>query len=308
MTMCDDEQIGRFAQVACLWEATARKPGNVHRFADFEDLTYLDFALSAGVIGAVLAAAPRQAVGQTVLEGIRRTRQVVRTNTNLGILLLLAPLARAAGEPDIEPGVEIVLAGLTVRDAELVYEAIRLAVPGGLGQAPAEDVRERPTRSLRAVMALAAEHDLIARQYANGFHEVFHLGLPALLHGLSEIGSLEGAILWLHLQLLAAHPDTLIRRKCGDVAAGEAQRQARHVLAEGWPSSSAGWTAFCELDRWLRAEGHRRNPGTTADLAAACLFVALVQGRIPLPCTLPWSIGPHVEGKLADIGAADRYP
>src|SRR5262245_52534379 len=98
--MRDDERIGVFGQAACLWEATARKPGNVHPRTAFADLQYLDFALSAAAVGPVLAAAPKRCVGETVLEGVRRTRLVARTNTNLGMLLLLAPLAKAAPQPD----------------------------------------------------------------------------------------------------------------------------------------------------------------------------------------------------------------
>src|SRR5262249_31383826 len=163
---------------------------------------YLDFALSAAAIGPALAAAPQRPVGKTVLEAIRQTRAVVRTNTNLGIVLLLAPLARADQEPDLRSGGAAVLGGLTVQDAGAGVEGIRLASRGGLGRAAEEDVRDRPTRSLREVMALAAGRDLIALQYANGFREVLDEGIPALRRGLAETATLEGAILWLHLQML----------------------------------------------------------------------------------------------------------
>src|SRR5262245_52466981 len=121
--MATSEPLDLFAQAACLWEATARKPGNVHRFADFADLAYLDFALSAAAIGPALRAAPHRPVGELVREAVARTRAVVRTNTNLGIVLLLAPLARADRQPDLPAGLARVLEELTVRDAELVYEA-----------------------------------------------------------------------------------------------------------------------------------------------------------------------------------------
>src|SRR5438128_9084707 len=80
-------------QLACIWEATARKPGNVHRFRDFADTTYLDFVHSAIAIAPVLGSATERCLGATVLEAIRATRSLTRTNTNLGIVLLLAPLA-----------------------------------------------------------------------------------------------------------------------------------------------------------------------------------------------------------------------
>ncbi len=277
-------------QLACIWEATARKPGNVHRYQDFEDVVYLDFLVSAAAMAPVLDRAAQQSVGKTVLEGVQATRQVARTNTNLGMVLLFAPLAAVGLSADLRPGIEQVLSNLTLDDSRLVYEAIRLANPGGLGKASEQDVSEEPTLPLRQVMALAADRDLIARQYANGFLEVFETGVPALGHGLETTGSLEGAIIHCHLQLLAKYPDTLIARKRNLAEAETASRQAQQVLAEGWPESAAGWEVFFALDAWLRAEGHSRNPGTTADLVAASLFVALREGRITLPARYPWTL------------------
>src|SRR5271166_2961827 len=137
-------EVGLCAQLACVWEATARKPGNVTRFHDFEDLTYLDFVLSAAAIAPVMATAAQQRVGATVLEAVRATRRVVRTNTNLGIILLLAPLACVPDAEELRGGVERVLSGLDVEDARRAYEAIRLAAPGGLGRVAEQDVVAEP--------------------------------------------------------------------------------------------------------------------------------------------------------------------
>lgn len=273
---------GLCAQIACIWEATARKPGNVHRYCDFADSSYTDFLLSAAAIAPVMTTACQQRVGATILDAVRATRRVAGTNTNLGIVLLLAPLASVPTEQDLRSGVESVLAGLDVEDARLAYEAIRLAAPGGLGNAPEQDVHAEPTQTLRQVMALAAERDIIARQYANGFAEVFDDGVPALVAGLQRTGSIEGAIVFAHLHLMAHHPDTLIARKRGWAEAEEAARRAKAVLDSGW----AGLDRF---DDWLRAEGHSRNPGATADLLTACLFVLLRENTITLPPPLPWS-------------------
>jgi triphosphoribosyl-dephospho-CoA synthase len=283
--------IGLYAQVACTWEATARKPGNVHRYRDFDDTSYVDFLLSAAALAPVLEAAQEKRVGDTVLAGVQATRRVVATNTNLGILLLLAPLAAVHDGEDLHPGLLRVLAQLDVRDARAVYLAIRLAEPAGLGKVPEQDVHDDPTRDLGAVMALAADRDLIARQYGNGFREVFEDGVPALLEGLRRTASLEGAIIFCHLSLMARHPDSLIARKRGPAEAEEAARRARQVLEAGWPGTPAGHDTLAQLDAWLRAEGHARNPGTSADLVTGCLFVALRQRMIALPSPLPWSSG-----------------
>jgi triphosphoribosyl-dephospho-CoA synthase len=281
---------GLCAQIACNWEATARKPGNVHRFRDFADSAYTDFLLSAAAIAPVMTMACQRRVGVTVLDAVRTTRRVVGTNTNLGIVLLLAPLASVPPEQELRSGVERVLAGLDVEDARRVYEAIRLASPGGLGRASEQDVHDEPTQPLRQVMALAADRDLVARQYAKGFAEVFDEGVPAVRLGLEGTGSMEGAILFAHLHLMTRCPDTLIARKRGRAEAEEAARRAGAVLGAGWPHGRGSWAELADLDAWLRAEGHARNPGATADLLTACLFVLLREDTITLPSQSPWAV------------------
>ena len=277
---------GRLAQVACLLEATARKPGNVHRFLDFTDTHYLDFALSALAIGPALDGASLQGVGRSVLDAVRATRALVATNTNLGIVLLLAPLAAVPVDRPLRAGVESVLSATTIGDARLVYEAVRLALPGGMGKVPDQDLSEEPTGTLREVMALASGRDLIARQYVNGFADVFERALASLDRAVGAGRALESAIVTAHLILLAEVPDTLIARKCGVAVALDASRRASAVLAAGWPDSPAGVRLCDEFDRWLRADGNARNPGATADLVTAALFAGLRAGTIGLPLTL----------------------
>ena len=171
---------GRLAQVACLLEVTAPKPGNVHRHADLPGLHLVDFLLSATAIAEPLDRAETAGVGRTVLAAIEATRRVVDTNTNLGIVLLLAPLAAVPGAVDLASGIEKVLAATTVDDARHVYRGIRLARPGGLGAVSDQDVASEPTVTLREAMAMAADRDSIARQFTNGFREVFGEALPAL--------------------------------------------------------------------------------------------------------------------------------
>jgi triphosphoribosyl-dephospho-CoA synthase len=139
-------------------------------------------------------------------------------------------------------------------------------------------------------MALAADRDLVARQYANGFREVFDDGVPALVRGLETTGCLEGAIIFSHLWLMAAHPDSLIARKRGIAEAEEASRRARAVLDAGWPHAPASVEALARLDDWLRGAGRGRNPGTTADLVTASLFVALREQIIALPPAHPFTL------------------
>lgn len=279
--------VGLCAQIACIAEATARKPGNVHRFLDFEDVGLMDFLLSSAAVAPVLDGAATRPVGETILECVRATRNLVGSNTNLGIVLLLAPLATAARARDLRGALTAVLAALTVGDARTAYQAIQLARPGGLGTAASQDVREEPSQTLLQVMALAADRDLIARQYLNGFAEVFDDGLPVLASALARGRPLEEAVILCHLHLMSRHPDTLIARKRGISEAQEAARRARAVLDRGWPEDPSAEFALAELDGWLRADGNGRNPGTTADLVTACLFVALREGTIAVPFHFP---------------------
>jgi triphosphoribosyl-dephospho-CoA synthase len=282
--------IGFCAQLACIWEATACKPGNVSRYYDFEKTTLIDFLVSAAAIAPVMDAASDRRIGETVLEGVRATRRVTNSNTNLGILLLLAPLAAVPGDERLEAGLSCVLGRLDIEDAKAVYEAIRLAEPGGLGKVAEHDIQDEPTAGLREIMRLAADRDLIARQYVNDFDDVLKIGVPSLCTRLHAGEGLESAIVYCHLKFMATYPDSLIARKCGIGVAEEIRKLAGFVLEAGWPGPSEQWYGddVGSLDRALRAEGNKRNPGTSADLVTASLFVLLREGTIESPVQYPW--------------------
>jgi triphosphoribosyl-dephospho-CoA synthase len=268
-------RIEELVRQACRLEVLARKPGNVHPDASFADLTCDDLLRSADIVSPVLAAAPILGVGASILDAVTRTQSILGRNTNLGIVLLLAPLAAVPRERKLTDGVSSVLAATTVDDARLVYRAIRAAMPGGMGQAAEQDLSAEPTLSLVEVMRLAATRDRIAYQYAHDFRDLFDTTVPAFLDWTGRTTNWETSVIGLHLHLMASIPDTLIARKCGAEVASESARRAAHVLEAGWPNTPAGLGACREFDAWLRSDGHRRNPGTTADLVAATLFAAL---------------------------------
>ena len=276
--------IGQCATLACLLEATAPKVGNVHRGADFEDLTFPDFAVSAVAIGPIIETAAGVGVGRTVLDAVAATRRLVPTNTNLGMLLLLAPLAAVPRETPLDTAsVGRVLAALGPEDARDVYAAIRLAQPGGLGQVEAMDVAGPAPTSLLEAMAAAADRDLVARQYVEHFALVLEEVLPRLEAGQRRGWPLTEAIVYAHVGLIARHGDSLMARKGGRQLAERAAAMAGKVLEAGEPPDEAYHTALADLDFWLRSDGHRRNPGTTADLIAAALFAGLRDNRLTPP-------------------------
>lgn len=272
--------IGQCATLACLWEVMAPKVGNVHRGADFEDLTFADFALSAVAIAPAMEAAVTQGVGRTCLEAIQATRGLVNTNTNLGITLLFAPLAAVPRDQPLDAGVVHVLQRLTDDDSRDVYEAIRLAQPGGLGEVESMDVRAAAPPRLLDAMQAAAHRDLIARQYVTGYRDVFECLVPWLKADLDRGVKAVDAIIHAQIRFLAREPDSLIVRKCGMETANNIVEFARAVLRAGEMGSERYYLAVGDFDFYLRSDGHRRNPGTTADLIAAALFVLLREGCV----------------------------
>ena len=268
--------------LACVLEATAPKPGNVHRGADFDDVAYVDFLASAAVIADPLCA-ETVSVGKRILDAVSATQRIGVGNTNLGMVLLLGPLTAVPRESPLRLGIGEVLKNLTSEDAREVYAAIRLAQPGGLGRTDAMDVHESPPADLLVAMTAASDHDAIARQFVSDFNDVLNELAPQLLHNRQATGSLTNAIIHTQLQRIAAHGDSLIRRKSGDLVDEQARRGAQHCLSAGPPNSEAYFAAVSDFDFWLRADGRERNPGTTADLIAAALFACLREELLPPP-------------------------
>jgi triphosphoribosyl-dephospho-CoA synthase len=274
------EEVAAAGQLACLLEVSAPKPGNVSPDRHFHDTRYEDFLASAVAIGPALAAAGSRPLGATIFAAVDATSRWARSNTNLGIILLLAPLARAArhGDGALREQVREVLAETTVADAVEVYAAIRRARPGGLGAAAAEDVATAPTVSLRDAMALAAGRDSVAREYATDFATTFEIGAPALRQARSSGLDWSDATVQTFLRILAAVPDTHIARKLGREAAEAVSRRAREVEEAGGVRTEAGRRALEAFDAELRSPTNVRNPGTTADLTCAALFVVILEG------------------------------
>jgi triphosphoribosyl-dephospho-CoA synthase len=282
--------IGQLAQLACTWEVLARKAGNVCPGREFPDLTVNDFLVSAAAIASVLEEAPRQPLGITILRCIEATRKVVNTNTNLGIVLLLAPLASVPLDHPLRPGLRELLARTTVEDARNVYAAIRLAKPGGLGNAKEQDVMAEPTLPLRDVMALAMDRDMIAARYADDFELLVECMTADLVQRVQYFHcSIERAIVESQISFLVVWKDSLIARKRGEA---EADRVREAALQIPVVKDTIDRQAYLKFDAWLRAENHARNPGATADLIAAALFVALREKQIAPTAPFTWDAHP----------------
>jgi triphosphoribosyl-dephospho-CoA synthase len=266
---------------ACALDVAVRKPGNVSTASPGHRMVAQQFLRSAEVTAPALCA-PGAPVGQRIEAAMRATWDAVGCNTNLGIVLLCAPLAGAAERWDgataasLHQALGAVLDRLDRDDAAAAFRAIALVQPGGLGRADAQDVHTPPTVTLREAMALAAGRDRIALQYAHGFDELFALGLPAFEQGIDA-----RAVQLCFLQWLRSAPDTHVARKHGAAAAQSVQAMAqrwwdRLLHAEppmpGPEADATSATAWAEWDESLKQRG--LNPGTSADLTVASAFLA----------------------------------
>ncbi len=274
MSACED-RVARAYVEACLAELDAPKPGNVHRFAPGHGMEVADFVRSAEATAAPIAKRGAR-IGIRVRAAVEATLGAVGQNTNLGIILLCAPLAAAAEVPDeaLRPALAGVLDRLDRADAADVFAAIAAANPGGLGHAARHDVRAPALATLREAMAEAAERDRIARQYVTAYEDIFSLGLPALAAARQRRSDAPWSTLAVYLTFLAEIPDTHIARKFGGGVAEAVRREAAGwrdaFMAADDPAGLAD--SLLAWDGALKSRGI--NPGTSADLTVATLFAA----------------------------------
>jgi triphosphoribosyl-dephospho-CoA synthase len=291
-TWLDREQVASAAQLACLLEASAPKPGNVSPGRDYGDASYQEFLASASAIGPALVAAGAEPLGVTIRRAVEATSVWVRSNTNLGMVLLLAPLAGAASvaresgavpaPAPLRAGLRRLLAGTTIDDAREVYAAIRTAAPGGLGRVASQDVSGEPTVTLLDAMHMASARDTVAGEYASAFAFTFDHGYRWLHAARVEGLSWDDAIVDVFLRLLVASPDTHIARRAGQDAADEVSRLASGAIDAGGVRTAVGRRTIDDMDRALRSGDNRLNPGATADVTTAAVFVELLTGGWPV--------------------------
>jgi triphosphoribosyl-dephospho-CoA synthase len=273
--------VGDRVQIAIETECSSVKAGNVHPHASFHDLTHEHFMVAAKAIGRAIDEHVEDSVGQIVLQSVMAMMESAGTNTSLGTILLMAPLAVAAsrlGNDEcgfthvLQSRVRDVLAALRPDDSAAIYEAIRIAKPGGLGDSKSMDVRDSAPASILDAMRTAAEWDDIALQYVSDFELVFSIAERMKSRHISADHGKFDAIRCLQMELLSERVDSLIVRKNGLDFAREVQKRAGEVIAVGVFGSYEYERAWDGFDLFLRDASHRGNPGTIADLIAASLF------------------------------------
>lgn len=260
---------------ACESELRAFKPGNVSIHSEGHDMTVADFRYSAQVSAPFLCD-PSLSLGEKIFRAIEATRETAGCNTNLGIVLLAAPLLQACldGDParPLRDKLREVLNRTTLEDADWVYRAIRLAAPGGLGESAQQDVAAAPRVNLLEAMKIAEGRDRIAYQYSNCYTNVFDLAIPRYHYALFRWGKEEWAIVSVFAGLLKNIPDSHIERKFGT----RFTRMVTDRMALVDQALSASdrpeqlMRLLQEVDAEFKSVGI--NPGTTADLTVACLL------------------------------------
>ncbi len=269
------EQLAKAYKTACMAELQALKPGNVHVFADGHGMTIHDFIKSADVTANIITQ-PNLTIGERIFHSVAATQQAVGQNTNLGVVLLCAPLIEAAlhadGRQTLQQSLNDMLNQFTIDDARWVAKAILLANPAGLGSAELHDVHQEPSVTLLAMMQTAQDNDRIAWQYANSYQDVIEFGVARYVAAMEKWQNSAWATTALYLGLLARNLDTHIIRKYGKGLADELLQDALAFEAIYWEADNPKLVQkkLLAWDASLKERGI--NPGTSADLTVATLL------------------------------------
>lgn len=283
--MIDPQQLGELYRQACEIELQAFKPGNVSVYAEGHDMTINDFRLSAEVSADPLCN-PDYSLGEKIFYAVKASREAVGCNTNLGIILLCAPLIHAvtfvASEVTMRQALRNVLASTTIADANWVFKAIALASPGGLGESDEQDVHKPASVTLTQAMKIASDRDLIAYQYISDYKDIFDFAVLRYNARLSQWRDKNWAAVFVYAELLSQYPDSHIERKHGNKYTDWVAKRMRQFLKEFGQITDPGQIMqplFC-LDLELKSIGV--NPGTTADMTVATILSVLIEEFLSL--------------------------
>jgi len=278
--MLSEQQLNAAYQYACEVELQAFKPGNVSVYADGHDMTVEDFRVSAEQSAAPISNI-NYSLGERIYYAVKATRDAVGCNTNLGIILLSAPLLMAAQKAQTADELRVqlteILANTTVTDAEWVFRAIALAAPGGLGESKQQDVAQKPEVTLTQAMKIASEKDRIALQFTTNYKDVFDFLVLRYNLALNRWGDAGWSAVAVFSAMLAKYPDSHIERKYGNLHTRMVMDTMALVddkLSEaGKPEQLVDYLKI--IDTKFKLAGI--NPGTTADLTVVTVLTVQLQ-------------------------------
>lgn len=269
------KQLAAHYQYACLSEVEALKPGNVHIFADGHGMKVSDFVQSAEASAAVIALT-KHGLGRRIYYAIEQTLLRVNCNTNLGIVLLCAPIIQTAlwhGKVQFQDSLISVIREADQSETVWLFEAIKLANPAGLGVSSQYDVNEAPNCTIYEAMAASASRDFIGLQYQNGFNHLFHEGLPVFAEAMRQWDNPIWATTAVYLYWLSHYPDSHIARKYDESLAINVQQEASSYYETFMRQSNPklGMASLLGFDQSLKVRNI--NPGTSADLTVATILL-----------------------------------
>ncbi|WP_411728485.1 triphosphoribosyl-dephospho-CoA synthase [Methyloglobulus sp.] len=278
--MIGQHQLAELYRQACEIELQAFKPGNVSVYADGHGMSVSDFRISAEVSSGPLCN-PGYCLGEKIFYAVKATREAVRCNTNLGIILLCAPLiqavTRVTADVTLWQALSQVLAVTTITDADWVFKAITLAAPGGLGDSDEQDVHSPASVTLTQAMQIASDKDRIALQYTTDYKDIFDFAVLRYNAKPSQWRDKNWATAFVYAELLAQYPDSHIERKHGDKYTEWVATRMRQFLEEFGQATDPTQlmqALFC-LDTEFKLIGV--NPGTTADMTVATILSVLLE-------------------------------
>ncbi|MDD5580910.1 MAG: triphosphoribosyl-dephospho-CoA synthase [Methylobacter sp.] len=281
--MMTPKMLSTLYQQACEVELQAFKPGNVSIYAAGHDMTVRDFRISAEVSAAPLCN-PDYSLGEKIFYAVKATREAVGCNTNLGIILLCAPLIQAASRGysglTLRRALNQVLGTTTIDDANWVFKAITVASPGGLGGSNEQDVHDRASVTLTEAMKLAGSKDRVALQYITDYKDIFDFAVIRYNHGLIRWGKKNWAAVAVYADLLSQFPDSHIERKYGhqysEMIADKMALLNEELSKTDNPERLIPWL-YC-MDQEFKSKGV--NPGTTADMTVATVLAVFLEDII----------------------------
>ncbi len=267
---------------ACDVDVQAFKPGNVSVYSEGHGMTVADFRLSAHVSSKPLTSS-QYSLGEKIYYAVKETRNAVGCNTNLGIILLCAPILHAVikntARKPLRQALAEVLMTTTVTDAEWVFKAIALASPGGLGVVDDQDVHAPPRVTLSQAMAMAADRDRIALQYENNYKDIFNFSIIRYNRNIVQWRDHNWAAVAVYAAFLCQFPDSHIERKYGTrytrMVSARMAVLDRELSKTKRPEQLEDM--LYEIDSEFKSLGV--NPGTTADLTVATVLVAYLEKR-----------------------------
>jgi triphosphoribosyl-dephospho-CoA synthase len=296
----DPNLISKIAQIASILEVSGHpKPGNVHRTQDFEDMVFEDFLMSGIAIGNTMEKAAGRGLkyqkdnelhkirlGELIKEAVMETYRWVENNTNLGIIMLLTPLSAAAGSiqdfNSLRDKVNDMMLATTPQDAVDLYDAINIADAGGMGKREDLDVGSEKAKeellekdiNMFDVLKISSTWDALAYELTHKMPVSFKLGYPTYKE-LKKVHGNNNATVQTFLTILASKPDTLISRKYDQSVSARVKADAKIILDKGGILTEEGRSLLVKFDQDLMK--NKCNPGTTADLTASSLMIALLE-------------------------------